>query len=301
MATTGLCDLCALEDESESHALLRCPRARDLMQAMKEVWLLPDTLQLPMHGREWLLHLLDRCSVEERDKLLLILWRAWNVRNQITHNEPDHSIVGSVQFLQSYYELICSTLQDQIEGKGKAISNEAQDRGKQSRQQLRWVLPRPGRVKINVDAAYFPATGAAGVGIIARNETGTVLLSSCRVLFHCADAEEAELIACKEGLRLALQWVAEPITLETDCKTICSALNSTLENRSHLAGLLQEVKELATELRGVEIVHCHRSQNRVSHALAKKACLESLTKVWLRASPECVVDALASDCNPAVI
>lgn len=185
------------------------------------------------------------------------MWRAWYIRNQIAHNEPDHSISGLVQFLQSYNDLIISTKLEAPGDKGKEAHVGTGPR--ERRNIVRWMLPRPGRVKFNVDAAFFPSTGTAGVGVIARDDKGTVLLVACRVLFHCADAEEAELLACKEGLNLALQWCPHPVTVETDCKPVCSMLNSMVENRSRMAGLLREVKQLAEELKEVDFVHCYRS------------------------------------------
>ncbi|GJN02949.1 hypothetical protein PR202_ga20345 [Eleusine coracana subsp. coracana] len=141
--------------------------------------------------------------------------------------------------------------------------------------------------------------GKATVGVVARDEKGDVLLASGRMLFHCSDAEEAELLACREGFTLALHWISQPITLETDCLTVCAALKSSVENRSRVALLLWEVKQLMAELREVEICHCKRSQNRVSHLLANKACVESLCKVWLHRAPDFVATALATDCNPS--
>ncbi|GJN36845.1 hypothetical protein PR202_gb25744 [Eleusine coracana subsp. coracana] len=161
----------------------------------------------------------------------------------------------------------------------------------------RWSRPRPGRVKVNAAAAFFPDTSSTGVGVVARDERGEVILASGRALFNCADAEEAECLACKEGLNLAMQWIPQPITLEMDCRSVCSALTSDKENRSRIALLLREIKELAVELREVEFIHCYRSQNMVSHVLGNRACVDSFAKVWLHAAPEFVATALAMDCN----
>lgn len=73
-----------------------------------EEWELPSTYGLDLANREWLLHLLYSCKKESRDKLILVLWRSWYVRNQIMHDEPDHSVVGSVLFLRSYYASLSS-------------------------------------------------------------------------------------------------------------------------------------------------------------------------------------------------
>lgn len=62
---------------------------------------------------------------------------------------------------------------------------------------------------------------------------------------------------------------------------MCNALRDTGTNRSQFALLLREVKELAAELREVEFHHYNRSQNRVSHLLANRACVEQFSKVGL--------------------
>lgn len=59
-----------------------------------------------------------------------------------------------------------------------------------------WIKPLPGRVKVNVHAAFFRDSGKGGAGIVARNAEGAVIFTATRVLFHCSDAEEAELLGC---------------------------------------------------------------------------------------------------------
>lgn len=299
METVGMCDICGLEDESEAHALLRCPRARDIMQAMRQSWNLPDIRVTEYDGKGWLLHLLDRWPTNTRDKLLLVLWRIWYVRNQMIHNDPDHSVRGSVLFLESYHDSLLMAQQQQMpmQGTGKQKLYQAES-STNARRCRPWVRPSAGHVKINVDAAFFQDSGRAGVGVIARDDEGGVILSSGQVLFNCADAEEAEVLACREGVALALQWIDKPVVIETDCLTVCAALKSSSEDRSKLALLLREIKVLANELREVEFNHCNRNQNRVSHILANKACVDVFTKVWVGSFPDFVATAIAIDCNP---
>ncbi|TVU16750.1 hypothetical protein EJB05_36902, partial [Eragrostis curvula] len=127
------------------------------------------------------------------------------------------------------------------------------------------------------------------MGIIARDHTGGVVFASGRVLFHCASAEEAELMACREGLHLALQWIIPgPVELETDCLSACKAIKNGAKERSSYAMLLVEIQELINELREVDILH------------SNKACTEPFSKVWLRSCPDFAAAALAADCNPVV-
>ncbi|TVU21634.1 hypothetical protein EJB05_31283, partial [Eragrostis curvula] len=82
----------------------------------------------------------------------------------------------------------------------------------------------------------------------------------CRVLFNCGDAEEGELLACLEALRLAVQWIVPPIILESDWLSVVNALNSRQPDRSRLSLLLAEVKSLVDELKEIERPPTHRGK-----------------------------------------
>ena len=76
-------------------------------------------------------------------------------------------------------------------------------------------------IKVNVDGAFNPRTGAAAVGVIARDHEGNPHIMAWRMLFHCRDAEEAEALACLEGIKLAERWpMSIKVTVETDCASI---------------------------------------------------------------------------------
>ena len=85
------------------------------------------------------------------------------------------------------------------------------------------------------------------MGIVAKNEEGVVTLAARSLMTRCSDAEEAELMACRERLNLAFQWIDEPIVLETDCLSVCNAIKSKEDNRGQMMFSLQEVVELINE------------------------------------------------------
>jgi hypothetical protein len=65
METSAICPICDREDESSFHATVVCPAAKGLRDAMRKYWLLPDEQQFLYTGPDWLLLLLNDCSVEQ--------------------------------------------------------------------------------------------------------------------------------------------------------------------------------------------------------------------------------------------
>jgi hypothetical protein len=102
MATTGLCQICGMEEEDTFHLFMRCPHARGLWQAMAEIWDLPRWECIQNTGKEWLLLWLKGLPVNQRANLLMLLWRIWYAHNEMTHGKPCPSIEGSCRFLVSY-------------------------------------------------------------------------------------------------------------------------------------------------------------------------------------------------------
>jgi hypothetical protein len=102
MATSNLCQICRQEAEDTFHVFMRCPYARSLWLAMKEVWdLLNDDIIRPTDA-EWLLRSLNEIIENHRVSMMITLWRIWHNHNAIMHEKPCPSIEGSRRFLMSY-------------------------------------------------------------------------------------------------------------------------------------------------------------------------------------------------------
>ena len=90
-------------------------------------------------------------------------------------------------------------------------------------------------------------------------------------MFQCTSAEEAELLACKEGLWLAHQWCDSPVNLESDCSSCVAALAKHEINRSIYASLVEDSKNIMRMLENVRLVKINREQNIVAYELAQHA------------------------------
>lgn len=96
------CTLCGQSKEDVPHALICCPHAVALWQAMRENSELPTPDDLRDAEPEWVFRLLEELPHVQRLASLMIMWRIWYAWNEITHNKPPVQIEGSRRFLSSY-------------------------------------------------------------------------------------------------------------------------------------------------------------------------------------------------------
>lgn len=269
MELDDCCLLCDREAENGFHATVASPQAQGLRLAMREHWCLPEESKFSYTGPDWLLVLLEGCTEEQRDLMKLILWRAWTVHNNITHQLGLTSIMESVHFLLAMQSSLCQIQRgvDIHDQKGKQPSYPSNNRKENKKEQAKngtgtaWERPSPGWMKVNVDGS-FVAQIEAGVGVVIRRSNGEVVLTTWRVLFRCSDAVEAKVSACVKGLWLAAQLARGPITLESDCARIVHALQRR-EDKSDLSFLIGKVVEQAQMLSEWRVSQVKRERNLV--------------------------------------
>ena len=288
-----------MEEETEFHALVRCTHAATLRENMRASWLIPDERLLMFSGPEWLLQVIGASTKEEAGRLILILWRAWFVRNEWTHAGRWVGGDASTRFLTNYWEsLEGSSLQAEGDHKGKKpVEPMRAGVDGLARTQERWNPPEDGKLKVNVDAAFTESSGEAGIGVVIRNHLGAIVLSAWKKIFGAGSAEEVEAQACREGLTLAAEWTSGPIILESDCAAIVSYLVNPTSQRSASYFVIREALEVAGRVPGVEFRHTGRACNRLAHELAQLAKRLNHSAVWRERCPTSVEHLAAQDVN----
>jgi hypothetical protein len=126
-----------------------------------------------------------------------------------------------------------------------------------------------GWVKLNANAYFRAANGDGGMGVIIRDDEGKVLLTTWRTLRNLASAEAVEAEACLEGVRLATQWIRQPLQVELDCQLLIEALNKEGENISLLVGVIAKIKGYSLLLLDCRFTHIRRNANQVADGLAQ--------------------------------
>jgi hypothetical protein len=83
LTNDATCRICATEVESGYHVVVQCNRAAALGHELRQHWILPEEERFHFTGLDWLLLLLSSVDAEAKAKTLLLLWRAWHLRNDI--------------------------------------------------------------------------------------------------------------------------------------------------------------------------------------------------------------------------
>jgi ribonuclease HI len=256
---------------------------------------------------KWLEEFLLSLSKECCDKVLMILWRIWFVRNEITHNKPMPAVEGSRRFICSYMTSLLnvssSTMEEIVKGKkpfNPVMVNDQQNKVIDDLSYVRWERPPEGYLKLNVDGSFMESDGTAGVGMILRAHDGTIVFSACKSLKHCSSALEAELYALKEGVALSLIHSEDHFFIESDSAEVVRMLSANVRDRSVLGHIVAEIKTLLDSERVEGVQKIPRAMNVASHVLAGFGRINDLTDVWSGSGPELVLDSLLRDCKTVI-
>jgi hypothetical protein len=179
LETDNTCTICGHSDENEYHAVVACTKSRALRHEMRKHWNLPKEQAFWHTGVDWLQVLLNRCDGDSRNKILLLLWRAWHLRENIVHGDGKEHLMSSVSFLVKYeHDFRRATDRNNPPG-----HNCGQDLYGDRRVQApvavvtNWIPPPPGVAKLNTDAAFEAQSGVSACGAIARNGQARVWYS----------------------------------------------------------------------------------------------------------------------------
>ena len=146
--------------------------------------------------------LLSQCDNTSKERILLLLWRAWYLRDDIVHHKGTASIAESVVFLSNYWYCLNGDIRFAHDLKGKSpVAATPRAKYELSAHAFNWTRAPVGVMKVNSDASFIATSSLAAAGVIARNSDGEVLFSAGWTLPKCSDDEEAEGQAMLLGMQ----------------------------------------------------------------------------------------------------
>lgn len=119
-----------------------------------------------------------------------------------------------------------------------------------------------------VDAAIFEEKEASGVGLVARDHGGQLILAKSKCYAELMNPMLAETMAIKEALSWAKQIEWMEVTIESDCLVVIQMIRSTAPMRSRLGMVVEECREIVRQSNNIKLVFVKRSTNIPAHELA---------------------------------
>jgi hypothetical protein len=280
------CDSCGAEGESVFHVAISCSVAQRFWKAVREI----TSFKIPhLHPSTWATDLLlgAVCSQEEAALFICGAWSLWTGRNARTHGRDSWSPTAAARHVASMIEdllsLSCGTGGNQQRSKGV------------------WKKPEAGWKKVNTDASFLLSSSSGSCGAVIRDEEGNLLMATAKRYNHIPNVLTAEALAARDGLLLALSGNYYAVILELDNLALVNLLQSVAGERSEIAGLWHEIRELSRVFDSFNISFVKREGNVAAHTCAKLLPLSAQACTWTEAFPAALLGIASSDCNPVLV
>ncbi|KAL2894855.1 hypothetical protein RDABS01_010764 [Bienertia sinuspersici] len=133
-----------------------------------------------------------------------------------------------------------------------------------------WKAPDQPWQKLNTDVVVFNG-GWIGLGAVVRDHVGDPLAATCWRVKGNINADIAEALAARHGLRIALEAGLNSIILETDSLKLFYHLKKGKREATWFGKIVQDIVQLSNTCRRFSVQHVRRRGNRVAHELAKSS------------------------------
>ncbi|GKC53497.1 reverse transcriptase [Tanacetum coccineum] len=157
---------------------------------------------------EDVMHILYKCSVAKEG--------LWTRRNKNFHGQHDER----VQEVDAFVKQILAEY-DMANQKDTSRAGTVQER-----QAFVWAKPQLDQVKVNCDASWSKESGKVGLGFVARNHNGEVLLSGARGECFASSPLEGEAKAILWAMSHARSRRYMNIVFESDSMCLVNALRN---------------------------------------------------------------------------
>ncbi|XP_019174278.1 PREDICTED: uncharacterized protein LOC109169844 [Ipomoea nil] len=190
--------------------------------------------------------------------------------------------------------LVVQRALDFLEG-WRGANQEHRVNGANQEHRVHWKKPRLGRLKLNTDVSGRQEDGQMGLGWVLRGDDNGGFLAAKNVLVAGTYlVKEAEALCVREALSWLKATGLGRVEVEMDSQLVCNAIRS-VSFSSAFGYLVDDVKDLASEIEGVEFYFVKRSVNRAAHSVSREAFSVSGCGEWLDSPPSFLVNFLHSD------
>jgi ribonuclease HI len=124
-----------------------------------------------------------------------------------------------------------------------------------------WIKPPGGVYKLNVDVAYDPSSGKGATRAIIRDTDGNFLAAASDHMDYAMEVAAMEAMTLLAALKLAEQFGANSLMVETYSMEVVEVILNPMENRGSYAVIIDDCGLLLEELGSTTLQHCAREAN----------------------------------------
>lgn len=133
-----------------------------------------------------------------------------------------------------------------------------------------WKPPDQGLYKVNYAGANLSQQEKAGIGVVIKNEEGTVMASMVQQMPLPTTVAQVKALATRKAVEFALELGITKAIVEGDSEVICRELRDSIPSLALHGHLLQDVKWLSNSFQYIVFSHVCRQGNNVTQALARR-------------------------------
>ena len=164
--------------------------------------------------------------------------------------------------------LLAASVKERI---AEFISTQPAHNPSPPRMRVCWQPPPQGTIKINFDGATSANDQASGIGIVLRDENGSVLASLAQQLPHLYTPLNIEAKATSRAPQFAAELGFNRVILEGDCQVLIKALKEDSMFLCDDGLFIEDVLFYANFFNKLHYSHVKRKGNKVAHSLTQCA------------------------------
>ena len=150
---------------------------------------------------------------------------------------------------------------------------------------------------MNCDVSFLPNLSSGSWGFLIRDDEGDVFVTGRGKVDHLLNVFHAELVACLQGIQVAVDLGISHLIVESYAKMVVQAVSTNDFDDSVVGLLVSEIKNLVSScFLSFQCVFRSRECNQAAHELAKLGLLCNQGEEQIMSSiPEGVHVCVAND------
>ncbi|XWS11607.1 hypothetical protein CRYUN_Cryun37aG0013600 [Craigia yunnanensis] len=148
-----------------------------------------------------------------------------------------------------------------------------------------WKAPNIGSIKLNVDAAYYPAIRETSLGMVVHDHPGEVHIYAIIKVEKIESPLQAKLKAILFGFKEAPSIQQPFFIVESDSLLAVREIKKKKDSFCEWESIILDIIKILREFSSCMFSHSRRSANSCAHNMARLATVVGEYNVWRNSWP----------------